>query len=297
MNMLLRAGIAASALVVLLATTGCPSDPNTPNTDPTRPTGTLYISGNTQANTYSIDLKTGTTTNMFVGFEPYRTPEGTFIVARYAGLVEVSADGNTSRMIVEANTDFPNNDLYDDAFKNPRLSPNGKYIAYEGQLGGRLDVYVVDRYTGELLLTTDLGFTRPSWTPDNRLVVGGGYNNSGIFITDTDWTTLTRIDGNLTDPEQPIVSPDGKLIALILNKHVYTMNIDGSGLKQITTSSTSESWPTWSPDGKSVAVYGNNSILLLTLTGGGFFDVRTISATMDNFISLTADRRGQFQWK
>lgn len=291
-----------SLLMAFVVLAGCSSNPSDPDGNGSRPTGTLYVNGDVKANTYSINLQTGATTNLFAGVDPFRTPEGTFIVRTFNGLEEVSANGTTSRMIVREQIQEPFADKYDNAFHNPQLSPDGQYIAYEGQFGFVFDVYVVDRYTGELMLSiteaeTGLGYTRPSWTPDNRLVVAGTHSNPGIFITNTDWTSLTRIDANLTFPDQPQVSPDGTKIALIVNAHVYTMNIDGTGLTQVTTSSSSEEMPTWSRDGKSIGVYGNNSILLLNLAGGTIFDLRTISTTMDHFMTFTSFRGGQFYWQ
>lgn len=267
------------------------------------PKGTIYMTGELRSRTYSINLTSGSTTNLFAAADACPTPQGTFIAVTNRGLEEVSSDGTTSRLIVKANIQAPYDVYYDDAFKNPQLSPDGKYIAYEGQFTYVFDVYVVDRTTGELLLTINkagvgYGYVRPSWTPDGRIVVAGAHNNPGLYVTDVAWTSLTRIDNNLTNPDLPMVSPDGTHIAFVLNSHIYTIAMDGTGLKQITTSSSSESWPTWSTDGNWIACYGgSNSILFLPLLAADFYDIRNISSGLNDFMTFTSTTSGQFTWR
>lgn len=165
--------------------------------------------------------------------------------------MEYSADGTTFRTIVEGNEQEPFDVTYDDSFQNPQLSPDGKYIAYEGQFTYVFDFYIVDRETGELLAGyyTDeigIGFVRPTWTPDNRIVVAGSHNTPGLYILDQNWEELTRFDPNLANPDQPEVSPNGERVAFVMNNHIYTLKLDGTGLQQITNSDWEESWPTWS---------------------------------------------------
>lgn len=296
----------AAVLAIGIVTIGCSSNPSDPNNPGSRPSGTLYMNGDNKSNTYSLDLTTGATQNLFPGKDAFRTPEGTFIAYSAEGLVEFSANGLTSRLIVRQVTDDGSANTFNENFHGIQLSPDGKYIAYESNLANQHGVYVVDRTTGELLVSmqgTDIvqGYVRPSWTPDNRIVVAGRGTNPGIFITDVAWTALTRID-NITLPTEPQVSPDGKSIALIVNNDIYTMNIDGSGLKQITNTTSVEQLPTWSPDGKYIAFYGensigSNSIILLNVASGTAFDVRSISTAVDQFFTYSGDLSGQFYWQ
>jgi len=300
MNKFSTAGLTALAFTVLFLAPGCSDSPAGPNGANGKPTGILYLTGNIRANALSIDLSNGTVTNMFVGADPFRTPEGTFIAHAFEGLIEVSANGATKRIIVAEDINFPNVETFDDAFANPQLSPDGQYIVYEGTFGSTLDIHVVDRATGDLLVTfatteTGQGYSSPTWTPDGRIVMCGGVFNPGLYITDVNWTTLTRFDDNLSNPKQPAVSPDGKLIALIIANHLFTMSIDGSNVKQLTTSASAESYPSWSPDGKSIAVKITASILFIPVNGGSAYDLRTINSTFNQFSAI--DGAGQMQWK
>jgi Tol biopolymer transport system component len=276
------------------AVQGCSSttDPDTTNA---KPTGKLYYNENA-FEIYSVDLTTGKKTNFVPGYDPYRTPEGTIICRNDNGLVEYNSTGTSARLIVDQHEQAPFDVKYDDHFQNPQLSPDGKYIAYEGKFSTSEDFYVVDRYTGKLLFSyypenVLVGYSRPTWTPDNRIVVSGGTNNPGLFISSADWKTFTRFDPDLNKPKQPIVSPDGKTVAFIMNEHLWTIGIDGTGLKQITTSDWHEAWPTWSSDGKWIAISGNASILLLPMSETGYVNVRNITG------SFITNSSTQFSWR
>jgi TolB protein len=62
---------------------------------------------------------------------------------------------------------------------------------------------------------------------------------------------------------QPVVSPDGKLIAFTAtsdgNAEIYLMNSDGSGLMRLTRDLADDQWPQWSPDGKKLMFVSNRT--------------------------------------
>lgn len=159
--------------------------------------------------------------------------------------------------------------------EDPKLSPNGKYLAitvygYPGQAFPNNSVAVFDVATKKLV-TQFAEKYHGSWTPDNRLVMTGSHvsgssdgseyhgKEKGIYITDAGLGNLQRIDPELDDPApyHAAVSPDGKRIAFVMNRHVWVMNIDGSNLKQLTDvdRDNEETYPTWSPDGKYIACW------------------------------------------
>ncbi|MGZ5286690.1 MAG: hypothetical protein ACXWV0_10170 [Flavisolibacter sp.] len=154
-----------------------------------------------------------------------------------------------------------------------KMSPDGKYIAagitsYDGYKIDKDAVVVFDN-TGNVIAQIPNCY-QPDWTPDGRLVMSGSLMSEsadgkvytkepGIFISNNDFTSNTRIDPGFDDPA-PVnvsVSPDGKLVAFIKNQHVWIMGIDGSNPRQLTTSGgdNQESFPTWSPDGDAIACW------------------------------------------
>ncbi|MCC6666641.1 MAG: PD40 domain-containing protein [Polyangiaceae bacterium] len=263
--------------------------------------GTLYLNGNVHNSIYSFDLASGAVKKLVAGADPFITPEGTILCknSTTGDLGEYSVDGTTFGTILTQNDQEPFTDTFDDNIQNPRLSPDGQYVVYEGQFGYKFDLYVVKRATGALVasFTTDVtggGWERPTFTPDGRLVVAGANANPGLYVSDAAFTTFTRFDAGLAAPHQPAVSPDGQRVAFVLNDHIYVVNLDGTGLSQITTSDGKESWPSWSPDGKSLAIYGKNSILLVPLGDGEVVDLKDLN---DKFVVFDSTTSGQMHWR
>ncbi|GAC1526041.1 MAG: hypothetical protein NVS3B10_24610 [Polyangiales bacterium] len=230
--------------------------------------GTLYYSnGSGSGEIWAFSMASGEQQRLFLGTDPDRTPEGTFIYQR-ASLFE-SADGVAPRKVV----DISGGAAFQRGFIAPRLSPDGTRIAYTSD-GGEV-VYVVNRADGSLVSSfparvASVAFERPSWTPDGRLVVSSVYFNPGLFISDAALTTWTRFDPNLGGPREPTVSPDGTLVAFILNRHIFTIHLDGTGVKQITDGDLEEETPVFSPDGASIAAYQRPPRTLIVVpTGGG----------------------------
>jgi Tol biopolymer transport system component len=296
----LRSHFASSvaSFTVAVGLVACSSAPN----EKGAAAGKILLNGDVHSNIYGFDLGSGATTKIVAGADPFRTPEGTILCVNTntQDLGEYSADGTQFRVIVKANDQQPFDQTYDDHFQNPQLSPDGKYVVYEGQLGYTFDIYVVDRGSGQLLAGVNppqvgVGYVRPTWTPDNRLVVAGGTRNSGLYLSDATWTHFTRFDQNLAAPDQPAVSPDGKTVAFVMNGHVFTVVIDGTGVTQVTQSSGQESWPTWSPDGAQLLLYTDTSIQVVAFGGAGTpLDLKTLN---DNFVVFTATHSGQMSWR
>lgn len=282
-----------------LGCTSSTSPANNPNNG--GPSGTLYFSvlGNgVSTHYYKLDLGSHKATNIAFGQYPQVLADRSILGVVGSDLAIVSADGASKQVIVAQNNQEPFDVKFDDRFNDPKLSPDGKYIAYDND-----DIwpttYVVDRTTGQLLLTVadeanKVYFAHPTWAPDGSLYVEGhSTTNPGIYRIDPQTFEYSRVDPNLNQPLQPTVSPDGKKIAFILNDHVWTMNIDGTNAAQLSTSSGTESYPAWSPDSKWVVVYGTGcKFVFLPLQG-------TTAYTYDTFDeqSLCALSNGQMDWK
>jgi Tol biopolymer transport system component len=292
-------------LLPVLFFTGCSDNTADPGNNGINPTGTLYITG--QYDLFSASVSSGTVTNFIEGARmPYATQEGTIIMNKgdHTDLEEYNPQTKTSRVIVKANL----NDAatYNDDFLNPQVSNDGKYIAYEGtplqNAAGTYPVYVIDRASGQLIgsyfdMSAYLdGYLRPTWTPDNRIVVAGA--KQGLFITNKELTTFTRIDANISNKIlQPAVSPDGTKIAFILDNHLYTINPDGSGMKQLTTSTFGERWPHWSADGKLIAVMGSDDVYFIKADGSGFAALSDYVNKPGTSSYLVGVYSGQFAWR
>lgn len=265
-----------AVLFCSVCVSACSDDPTDPNST-TGLSGTLDIpESSSAASIVTIDLSSGTVASTLDGQGPHRTPEGTVLMVRGNGDL-VEATTTQERVIAAENTEYPNAEAYDDRFENPRLSPNGRLVAYAGTF---LDyaVYVVDRATGDLQFgiepTTSLeGFRRPSWISDTEILVSGYLSNPGLYVIDIETGDGVRIDDDLASPTDPVVSPDRSRVAFILNNHVWIMDLDGTRLRQISTSSGEEKMPTWSPDGKWILVSNAASLYAVSVDGNNVVDI------------------------
>lgn len=154
-------------------------------------------------------------------------------------------------------------------FDKPRISFDQSYIAYEGDNVHNPITYVVNSNNGELVATIGDYDARqpmiaPSWSPDGSLFVQGWTSmNNGIYKVSSDFTTMERIDPNLSNVSQPSVSPDGTKIAFIRDGKVWTMGTDGSNPQLLNSEISNFAMPTWSPDSKYLAVTSSGSIHII----------------------------------
>jgi Tol biopolymer transport system component len=262
--------------------TGCPS---TTENDPVN-TGS-GLTGKVLYTSYisikELDLKTGAIDVLASGFAATRTPSGSIIAVTADGLVELSPDGSQQRMIVPENTNQPFTDKYDDGFVSPQISPDGRYIAYQGLMVDH--VYLVDAATGELLgeIGDDTyGFGRPIWLPDGGLIMEGiNAATKGLYRIDPEFQSIVRID-QFPQPRWPSLSPDGKTIATIVGEDVWLIDIDGSNPTQFTTNGLNLQWPTWSPDGKYIMVQQACDLKAIPVGSGNIISIADKFSSFNN---------------
>jgi Tol biopolymer transport system component len=256
--------------------------------------GTIYYQDIEDGSVYKMTLADAKETRLFAGSYPTRTADGTFIYESGGNLVE-SSDGIQLRTIIAGN--FNDSASFNDSFTFPSVSPDGKLIAYN-----TLDnlVYVCRRDNGQIVshftetppgsgLT---GWERPTWTPDQRIVVAGQLGTPGLYISDAAWTTLTRFDPMINQPFDAKVSPKGDVVAFEANNDIYTLKLDGTGLKQITSSNSEEKMPTWSPDGSALAAFSDLDLVTANADGSG---IQSLSHGNPNiFFNFNTDQA--FDW-
>ncbi|MBL7975117.1 MAG: PD40 domain-containing protein [Candidatus Kapabacteria bacterium] len=153
---------------------------------------------------------------------------------------------------------------YRQYMNKPRISYNQQYVVYEGDNVSNPNTYVVNATDGTLIATIgdyskSQPMITPSWAPDGSIVVQGWTSlNNGIYKVSPDFTSMQRIDPNLTNVSEPSVSPDGKTIAFIRDGQLWIMGIDGSNATQLYAGGNYRfGMPTWSPDSKYIATVNN----------------------------------------
>ncbi len=226
---------------------GCPEEDNQPDGNSTFK-GYVYYS--TGSKIYRINMKTLQTQSLFENASfPDTKENGKLLVCENYPkhkLIFTDLTGANRVKILEL----------DGYMDHPRLSYDKKFIAYDGGSVYNPVTYVIDANSGEPIATIGdyskrQPLYRPSWAPDGSIYVCGWTSmNNGIYKVSADYTTITRIDPDLSNVTLPAVSPDGKLIAFIRDQQVWTMNIDGTNPQQYYVSGETFSIPTWSPDSK-----------------------------------------------
>jgi WD40 repeat protein len=251
-------------------------------------------------NLYSFDLHNGEMIALGDGIQPSLAATGELIyvtgMPAQEQFVIRSPDDTTSIVQIPF---YHSGGYVPPAFSNyfdPSLSPNGQHIAFaampvdasQGLFAvpdSSYHVYVMTR-TGQIL--ADLrGYAQPTWTPDGRLVIAGGIAVSpasegemGIFITDSNFSQVTRLDQHLPEPTEPIVSPNGQQIAFISGNVVWRIDFSGNILGKITEAETTLHSLAFSPDSSALALgYGEN-LVIYPLDGSDPILMRTPARTL-----------------
>ena len=142
--------------------------------------------------------------------------------------------------------------------KEPRYSPDGKWIAYISDKSGREEIYITaSDGAGQAQKITDLDSLKNamSWSPNSK-ILAFTCSDDKLRVFDTDSKKTTEITstkyGNIGNPNW---SPDGKWIAFSKTDETRTSDIylipsTGGEQKKVTFDSSNETNPQFSPDGR-----------------------------------------------
>jgi serine/threonine-protein kinase len=166
------------------------------------------------------------------------------------------------------------------AFAEPRISPDGKWIAITVTTPRReIWLYEIGRSVLSRLSRTDNAAFNAVWAPDSRSIV---YSHEDPVYD------LHRIpiDGSASDV--PVVasqkdkyacaiSPDGKLLAYIENNvidRIFIMSLDGTGKpRELSPNAIAQRGASFSPDGLWIAyeevAHGRPNVFVTTAEGSG----------------------------
>jgi Tol biopolymer transport system component len=173
----------------------------------------------------------------------------------------------------------------------PRLSPDGRWLAYTreapggpftqggpvgpgaGPQGGGAvgpltiplpdaDIWRVaaDGSGASERLTDSTGDDRaPVYSPDGAHILFDSTRdgNTEIYVMDADGSNQRRLTNDLGEDWGASWSPDGRLVSFNSTRtgtyEIYVMEADGSGVRQLTSDGQTNVTPTWSPDGSRIA--------------------------------------------
>ena len=161
--------------------------------------------------------------------------------------------------------------------KDPRISPDGEWIAFASDRSGyndwkRMDIWIMPRSGGEATLLTpgteESHESSPKWSPDGTRIAfvsnRSGWRNVGVV--DVKNLRTRMLTSSEWDEYNPQWSPDGSEVAFVANKlwnfHLMKVAADGGEPQQLTERNgvsggfeglQARGTFRWSPDGQSIA--------------------------------------------
>src|ERR1035437_6015828 len=292
---------AALFIAPFLFLSSCQSSTNTaPNGN--NPTGSLYFnadngSGNGSTDIIALNMSSGSTTRIATGQDPSVTSDHKIVFVDL-DLKETSLTGTSTRTVAlrapDANVDYPHS-----SYAEPQVSHSGNYVAYSESLFTN-QVYVVNRTDGSLavsVIASPGSYSSPSWTPDGRLVVQGGYGKHRLHIVDAQFQTITKIPGSYDNAQNPRVSPDGSLILFTMNGNIYTIDLQGGSQRTIISDGNNYSRPIWSPEMNYIASSLNAHLVYADVAPGTIHNLEDVYPNILNTYHNQISTSLQMDWK
>ncbi|HEY7469724.1 MAG TPA: hypothetical protein VIC07_09405 [Acidimicrobiia bacterium] len=182
--------------------------------------------------------------------------------------------GDTGRLVIMNGDGSDQQVLHEgpERFHHPEWSPDLSMIAYNAEIDGQAEIFVIPSEGGDPIRLTDDPATDwgPTWSPDGAHIVFGSDREGtpGLYRISAhggEVETLYLDEGGAVSPSY---SPDGEWIVFETNREgnsdIARIEPDGDGLTMLTSDSGNDLAPSWSPKGDLVAFASDR---------GGEFDV------------------------
>jgi len=155
----------------------------------------------------------------------------------------------------------------------PRLSPDGKHIAFLVRGAPNQNVWILDIATKTVSKLTSEGASAPEWTPDSKRIiyVRPTTVGQGIWIQPIDGSAPAqqlrpRLPLGSSPPSEAIVAPDNTTVFFVAsvgsqrqNLYYFRPGTDGDSIQTWLATPYDETDPRFSPDGRWIAYTSNES--------------------------------------
>lgn len=170
---------------------------------------------------------------------------------------------------------------------SPRLSPDGRYLAYTSYRSGRPHLYIKDLASGSTRkIAGHPGLNiSPAWHPGGgKLAVSLSKDGTpDIYLVDVQGKVLERLTSGLGVKVSPTWSPDGNRIAFVSDQtgspQIYVLDLTSGSLRRLTYQGDYNTDPQWSPRGDLIAYVSRF---------GGLFQIYTIAPSGGTPTQLTS---------
>lgn len=150
----------------------------------------------------------------------------------------------------------------------PAFSPDGTKLVFVNETKSKeipRSLWEVNASTGqETQLAKPMHwYSEPRFLPDGTLVCTAYlHGKDQIILLDPKTGAETNLTDSKSESTRPAVSPDGKKIAFVSDRHgnpdIYTMSLDGSDVHRLTLGNKVDNRdPGWSPDGRHLVFSSN----------------------------------------
>jgi len=173
--------------------------------------------------------------------------------------------------------------------RQPRWSPDGKWIAFISNRSGRMEGWKIRPDGSDLQQFTEGGAVDPDWSPDSLRIAMSHRKSDGpgeaavwVFDPSRPWKqqTLESVPSQLSFT-RPTWSPDGERLAGQLgatpSRGIATYAMRSRTYERLTDFGE---WPVWLPDGRR---------LLFVADGKAFYIVEARSKHVTKIFSVTRD--------
>ncbi len=165
-------------------------------------------------------------------------------------LYAMAADGTGQHRIAVTDADE----------RNPRLSPDGRRLAFDTFVDGSEQIVVSDPDgSNRTTIAIDGNNARPAWSPDGSRIAfhSDRAGSLDVYTMAADGSDVRHVTAEPSADWGATWSPDGTRIAFTSDRagasDIYSARADGTDLVRLTEGIGGDGDPAWSPDGTRIA--------------------------------------------